>query len=288
MFTLETKRQKEQRIIQNIHNDFDNAQDRLLIQAKEILALIRIDDIDEQELIADRYLKIGFENVPIVKKIVSLKKERQEKQKKIVKTKAEAELIEYYKANYPFLKFLTESELDKICVKYGLVYAPVKNYIEAVPEKNLIEIEQAQQLNKSDAPDNTFLLQIRSWWHACPNEIRKILGGKVEWKNGQHCTDELCLELARELGYRGNYNSWIFGVSGATLTNINKQGLFICAPESHFDTAKLKKEGFGFFEFTKTEIKDPIVFRYVRGGIQVLSKWGLEANDEILLNPINN
>lgn len=30
------------------------------------------------------------------------------------------------------------------------------------------------------------------------------------------------------------------------------------------------------------EVKDPIVFRYVNGGIQVITKWGIEAEDKIL------
>ena len=72
------------------------------------------------------------------------------------------------------------------------------------------------------------------------------------------------------------------------MEEINRDGLFIAAPKSHFDLKGLKKKGLGFFNFTVTEVKDPIVFRYVKGGIQVLSKWGLEANDEMLVNPINN
>lgn len=59
---------------------------------------------------------------------------------------------------------------------------------------------------------------------------------------------------------------------------INRDGLFICAPIKHFDTKGLKKSGRGFFNFTPLPT-DPIVFRYVKGGVQVLSKWGLEADD---------
>ena len=39
------------------------------------------------------------------------------------------------------------------------------------------------------------------------------------------------------------------------------------------------------FNITVTEVKDPIVFEYCRGGmIRVISKWGLEGEDELLLN----
>ena len=64
--------------------------------------------------------------------------------------------------------------------------------------------------------------------------------------------------------------------------------MFITAPKSHFDLKDLKSKGLGFFDITITEVKDPIVFRYVKGGIQVLSKWGLEASDATLQNEILN
>ena len=72
------------------------------------------------------------------------------------------------------------------------------------------------------------------------------------------------------------------------ITTIDHSGLFIAAPKSHFDLKELDQNGKGFFKTTKQEIKDPIVFRYVKGGIQVLSKWGLEAEDEMLQQEILN
>jgi hypothetical protein len=33
---------------------------------------------------------------------------------------------------------------------------------------------------------------------------------------------------------------------------------------------------------------DPIVFRFVRGGVLIISKWGLEAEDESLIIPEMN
>lgn len=62
---------------------------------------------------------------------------------------------------------------------------------------------------------------------------------------------------------------------------ISKSGLFIAAPKSDFNLEGLSKKGKGYFNVF--EIKDPIVFRYVRGGIQVITKWGLEADDDALV-----
>ena len=150
----------------------------------------------------------------------------------------------YYKEAYPFLKFLTEEKLEEICEKYNLIYAPVQNYIEDVPQKNLKEIAAAQELKVADARDRD-LKTIRSGIDSF---------GLVE-------TEETV-----------------------------RAGLFIAAPESHFDLKGLTKKGVrGFFKTViRKETKDPIVFRYVKGGIQVLTKWGLEANDPELANPLDN
>ena len=289
MFKIETKQQKRQRIIQNIHNDFDSAQDRLLSQAKTLLESIHLSDIGKQEQIADRLMKVGFENVPVVKQVSSLKKEREEKKVQIVKTKEEAELIEYYKQNYPFLKFLTENELDKICKKYNLVYAPVKNYIESVPEKNLAEIERAQMLCDCDKPKEKTIIKYVIYDFSILRGNQVLPKEWANWENPITVEDEMKYNFQLVDYLKSKYNcKKDVSIKYREITKISKSGLFICAPQHHFNTQGLKKKGLGFFDFTVTKIDDPIVFRYVRGGIQVLSKWGLEASDPVLLNPINN
>ena len=62
-------------------------------------------------------------------------------------------------------------------------------------------------------------------------------------------------------------------------------GFFIAAPKSHFNLKSVIKKGkFSFLSIRVTEVKDPIVFRYCRGGIQILSKWGLEGEETSLTN----
>lgn len=107
----------EQTIIAKIHNEFDTAQDRLLQQANEILGTLKIDDKTSAEEKAKRLERIGFINTPLVKQVDVIKQKRIETEQQIVKTKSEAELIQHYKFHYPFLKFLTENELDRICKK---------------------------------------------------------------------------------------------------------------------------------------------------------------------------
>ena len=68
---------------------------------------------------------------------------------------------------------------------------------------------------------------------------------------------------------------------------VDRTGLFIAAPKSHFNLDGLKKTSKFSFNLVTIQ-KDPIVFRYCRGGIQVITKWGLEAGDESLVNPVIN
>jgi hypothetical protein len=287
----------QEKLIAEIHNEFDTAQERLLEQANQLLESLEVPTESNIEQIASRLERVGFTSTPVVQRAADLKKRREESQKLVVTTKEQAELINYYKFTYPFLKFLTEDELNRICEKYSLIHAPTKNYIKEVPEKNLLDIEQSQGLKELDT---------------CAVRFRIIGEDKVEFMkflysigksdNEFSVGEDLVLlnKFSKDYHYERNlwgFNSstWLFclwedaGRIGKynvrEIQQIDKSGLFIAAPESHFNLKGLdKKSKHGFFEVFKTEVKDPIVFRYVRGGVQVLTKWGTEGEDPMLYN----
>ncbi len=291
----------EQTLVREIHNAFDTAEDRLLKQADNLLAELNIETDSNIHRKAELASEIGFTNVPIVKRSKEIKE-------KVVETKDQAELIRYYKQTYPFQKFLTESELDFICNKYNLVYAPISNYIEDVPEKNLKEISRAKQLMNCDTVLRSALFSSNG--HGGDEKLFLKLLGKKEAIFTEHELRELGKKYylstslpERWISFDGSDYSTLFycisegmksigmisTVSYNKRTEIKKQGLFIAAPQSHFDLKGLSKhKKFGFLNISVVEVKDPIVFRYCRGGIQVLSKWGLEASDELVVNSIDN
>jgi hypothetical protein len=268
----------QERVIREIHNEFDTAQDNLLRQAKEI--------IHKSEPVSDkgkRLLDIGFTNSEAA---VSFKKNSTA----IVENKEQAELIEYYKRTYPFNKFITEKELQRICAKYKMVFAPVSRYIKDVPEKNVSDIEKVCKLKDEDVVTDSYFISINTGYYSKP--IPKNVSRYFQ----------LPKEIEREylnLNSSGRWNcinKWLckstnsddFFVQDHSLHVVERQGLFICAPKSHFKLEGLKKKGLGFLSVTIFEVKDPIVFRYVRGGVQIITKWGLEASDSALLNDIDN
>lgn len=280
---------RQEKLIAEIHAEFDTAQDRLLCQANTILSK----PIDERqtaiESVGERLARVGFTNTPTVKKANEIKERKGAEIKKVVETREQAETIQYYQANYPFLKFLTEAELDRICKKYKLVYAPSHRYTEEVPEKNLRDIETAQVLDSIDVLPDKYFFRVTKYWRNVPQEIKDIIGEGFEftpqytaWRNTPF-SDSTLQVLLNKAGYKGVEPEYIY--NKAIVECVNKSGLFIAAPETHFNTEGLKKKGLGFFSVFETEIKDPIVFRYVRGGVQVLTKWGLEANDPDLVVP---
>lgn len=266
----------DKQIVAEIHNEFDTAQDKLLVEANRILST------ENKNSKAELLLEIGFTSSP---KALAEKRNEQI----LVKSKKEASLIRYYQDNYPFQKFLTEDELDRICKKYNLIYAPIANYIKDVPEKNLLEIKNSKNLLPEDKSSNYKIYYITNFWSSCPKKIKTLLKSGIPSDAIDYgFNEESIMKYVKEvLGYNDHYTGYIFN-DYKEITTV-KTGLFIAAPKSHFNLEDLTRDKkFGFMNVTIKEYKDPIVFRYCRGGLQVLSKWGLEASDEILLNPINN
>lgn len=274
------KNKTEKQIIQEIHDSFDNAQDELLRQATFIIEKHQ-PSLNKQ---AETLEKLGFIKSKTVLKNLKTKKI-------ILKSKEDADLVNHYKTSYPFLKFLKEEQLDTICEKYNLIYAPVGRYKEDVPEKNVYEIENAQPLKENDIVEEILEFHGKPEFHEWMEKVG-FTNSKTTLKNYQNKVAELYKHKYCPKDWKDPRTSTtgLFVISENIdgyryfdkITTINKSGLFIAAPKSHFDLDKLNEKGFGFFKITQTEVKDPIVFRYVQGGIQVLSKWGLEADDEML------
>jgi hypothetical protein len=282
---------KSNELVLKIHNEIDTAQDRLLQEAEATIQNMSISGECDIELKAERLRKIGFTASEIVQKADEISEDRINKRILLAKTREGAKLIKHYKDIYPYLKFITEDELDRICDKYNLIHAPVSAYTKDVPDKNLIEIENAQELKSHDKCEASKYIKISEYHDGCPRAIRKIFDKNQIMSNNISLKDDDLLFLARENGYNGSYSDVVAFGSDINLVTVDKTGLFICAPENHFDLSKLTNKGkHGFFTlFEETVVqKDPIVFRYVKGGIQILSKWGLEAEEETLVVPTLN
>lgn len=249
MFNLKRKIQKlleptvdNNVLVAQIHNAFDNAGERLLNEAKEILA--KKVDIEKGE----RLRAIGFTSAKDAVNATAELKIRNEKEEL-------AKLIEYYQTWYPNNKFINETTVKSICEKYGLYSAEVYYYKGDVPEKNLIEIENFK-LREEDLITKT---NMDDWKERQQSLMMMNALSAMNWNSQQS---------------RPRYNS---EPPTEIIKRKVKLPLQICAPETDFNMAHMAKHGHKL-------IPDPIVLQPVNGGYLIVSKWGLEGEDESLVN----
>src|SRR6185369_14136154 len=96
--------------VQEIHNEFYSAEERLLIEAMNLIANPQVAKANK----AARYVKLGFGACKPVK-------DAEEMAKKGLGAKELQESIWYFRQHYPANKFITEPEVKRICEKYGLL-----------------------------------------------------------------------------------------------------------------------------------------------------------------------
>ena len=181
------------------------------------------------------------------------------KAKKIATDKIVAEntkkVLSELSIKYPTLKFIDKKTVERICKKYKLLFGDSSYYKGDIPEKNLLEIEQFKEKIAIAEEDKAYF-----WW---------LLGGTIESDYASYLRG---LEDSK-LGY--------LPLCGVTQLNTFK----ICAPAHLMDMreARLADDGYTIIN------KDPVVLFPIRDNIYVIvSKWGKEANDSQLQNPIEN
>lgn len=250
-------------VIAEIHNEFDSASEKLLKEAKEILSVNAPTDK------GDRLKSLGFSQaLPVVES----EKARQEKAEK----KALAEKIEYYQQWYPQNKFITEAMVEQICKKYGLVCGAVSYYKGDVPEKNILEIERFV-LRKEDMQRKR-LPSITDWEY---QQYMMQNRGLLQFSTRRSELSQL-QNLIRPLPVYTQSSP--DDSRGKRKYEYTKPEFKICAPEKDFDMTFLKRNRYNL----ELNIPDPVVLQPVSGGYLVVSKWGLEASDELVISPKQN
>lgn len=128
-------------LIDQIHNEFLTAGDKLLAEANSILSNLVI---NEEEKIK-QLESLGFANV---KEVQERKKQLEIKHTQEYKSKS---IISMQKL-FPTHKYITDEAVKTICKKYNLVFGTISQYTGFVPKKNLDEINAFYQLY----PDNQY------------------------------------------------------------------------------------------------------------------------------------
>jgi len=254
--------------IQQIHNDFDQAAETLVKISNEKQKIADSineptpdNDYEDSVLLAS----LGFSNISLVKKTNEFIKNKQntvkEKLEYVEESSAINKTVEFYKAKFPFHKFILYSQVINICEKYNLYLAHSSFYKGEIPKKNIQELR--------DFPFHVYK--------------KNHLKPSLDPRSG-------IFDQMLQISY---YQDDIV--------------TYICAPYTEFDTKnaeiigkeiflKNTKDFISPFKFKtiKPAPKDPIILLPVLAqelnqiGFLVITKWGLEAEDESLIVPENN
>lgn len=157
-----------------------------------------------------------------------------------------AETVAYYRQKYPFRKFLLQLSVEAICKKYGLLCGDVHNFTGEIPQKNVEEI-LSFKVRDEDRPES----DDTTWFSS----------GRMGEKFDKFflCEGKWCEEKVES-------------------THREKITLKICAPEAMFNKKNLNVvDGYML-------VSDPIVLQPVKGGYLIVTAWGDEATDEIVVN----
>lgn len=238
-------------IVEEIHNEFNLAGERLLKEAKTITDNIAPTNEAKAKVLAD----IGFVSTKEVletQKALELKKQKEEL----------SVALEYFSTKYPQYKFISTEMAEAICKKYDLVLGEVGQYTGFVPEKNLAQITKFFEV------ENDINVQY----------VRRLAHSFMSWQPTTKDYYEKHIEsekMRKELGYITCYHEFV--------QKIQSQ-LSICAPLKDMKTDGYKLHGRIF----KREIPDPVVLAPVKHGnidlYCIITAWGTESTDENVVN----
>jgi len=144
-----SKQQSTAEIVEQIHKEFNTAGDKLLAEAKAVIA--NTDPVSFKK--ADDLIGLGFGNAVGVA-------DARAKQRELREKLTLQQLLVDYSVKYPTYCFIDDAGIETICKKYNLVFGTASQYTGFVPLKNLQEIKNFPGVKKED-----HVLQLRSSYH---------------------------------------------------------------------------------------------------------------------------
>jgi hypothetical protein len=275
-------------LVEQIHKEFYTASDNALAEAKSIL-----DGADKTSIERSKRLAaLGFSSAAGVK-------EGKDEEAKIESKTKMARNINYFNTTYPLHKYISAADVKTICAKYNLVAGPVSRFIGHVPTKNLAEIEQAPKVEDKDCEHVLVVTDISISRFAGVEQLRQIKKVLEAVNNTIPVPDhrrrrgrtqyeqwEINNILSGYLSDKGAPSHMVDRTEGSIDTG---HQLLICAPAKDFNLEGATMQN-GFFtelksvRYSTTPAPDPVVLRRVTGGFLIVTAWGPEASDPLVVN----
>lgn len=277
--STETAEDKEKTkiIVDQIHKEFNTAGEQLAIEAKSLLATLSEKEIKK----AERLERLGFVESVTVKGNRENVHLRNLAQKHI-------KAIERYSVEYPNYKFITEDQVEAICKKYNLICGDVQAYKGFVPEKNLAEMEAFGSVKTADWQGRSIYVTNMTYdtykdWKPVVNDFlsrRVKVSSPDEWEVGRLLAEH------KKIYFPKLKTKWDH-ISPNELEYVEcatSHDLLICAPKKDMNVKGKTKVGFQWLEKKRVTFPDPVVLKPIKGGYLILTAWGDEASDELVVN----
>ena len=256
-------------VVEEIHREFNIAGDRLLKEAKEIIAMMHIGNEGKVNMLKSH----GFRNTKEVTQTEKQLTERGSKEKL-------ANALEQLSTMYPKYKFITHDMALAICEKYDLVLGDVGQYTGFVPEKNIKQIAEfftvENELTTRYGRNYYFGMGRNSFHEYSKEQFDQI-------KDAEERNRQCVYVVTSGLTDRMRYNSMSQAPHEGPLTKENRE-LKIAAPlkDMNQEGYKLKNR------VLVKDVPDPVVLCPIkRNGIDlycIVTAWGDEASDPIVIN----
>lgn len=236
----------------DVHKECDN-QARVLV--KEANAIIS-KSLNRDNNLISKIREMGFGNSTSVKD-----------DKQTIKM---ANATVRYKLLYPQNNFLTEEAVEKICKKYGLLFAEAKDFIGEIPVKNQMEMANFELAN-DDMP--IFAID-KDEFKKCVGRIKAI---KIKLKSAgiieSIALTILLISLKVKYQKRITKREFNENANNLSLRKYLKPEFKIIATAENLNLQGKKVVG-----KYKLVDKDPVVLCAVEGGWLQVSEWGDEAS----------
>lgn len=251
-------------IVQQIHNEFRAAQKIYVTSLEEELSnLSKTEELEMRIRKAEKMRSLGF-----IQAIGSdIKRSELDKIKKTIEEKQKLlDIVMSYNVKYPIYKFISEEEVERLCNKYNLLLGSVFRFTGEIPDANLEEIIRFNELiDEDDIPEERVLDESLLQRESIDVLFRKYVD--IENSNSERRS------------YYSNYSSYSLGPAPFK----------ICAPAELMDMeGAIVSDGFKVEVSDPISYPDPVVLQPVHKGYLIVTAWGNEASDPLVVNPIRN
>jgi hypothetical protein len=207
-----------------------------------------------------------------------------------VTLKEELALIAFdkYKDKYPSYLFFTDEQFDAIVKRNKLVTSTIEAYTGHIPDE-CFEAVKNENIAKEDLRENTYSIKIESDESSNGNYSEGTVSESVFMALKKAGKEEIIRWVATQTGESYHQVEWrlcrtIYHSISDGLYDHTKllvygglksrfDGLHIAAPKREMNIPKKFIEKLSLVSIASTQPKDPIVFRYVKDGVLVITFW---------------